>query len=64
MTYILSNRIKKVLNSIIDEPQSGFIIDRHINRQITFVKFQIFWIILISGNSFILFWTFTKLFTL
>ncbi len=62
LALILSKRIKNVLNSIIDETQSGFLNNRHISNNIRLVLDILDYLNLISDDSFLLFLDFYKAF--
>uniref|UniRef100_A0A8C6NIX7 Reverse transcriptase domain-containing protein n=1 Tax=Nothobranchius furzeri TaxID=105023 RepID=A0A8C6NIX7_NOTFU len=62
MALILANRIKEVLDTIIDETQSGFMRNRHISNNIRLVLDLLDYSDLVSDNSFILFLDFFKAF--
>ncbi len=62
LALILAKRIKKVLDTLIDETQSGFMPYRHITNNIRLVLDIIDYSHLISDNSFILFLDFFKAF--
>ncbi len=62
LALILSKRIKNVLNSIIDETQSGFLNNRHISNNIRLVLDIFDYLNLISDDSFLLFLDFYKAF--
>lgn len=62
LAIILSKRIKNVLNSIIDETQSGFLNNRHISNNIRLVLDIIDYSNMISDDSFLLFLDFYKAF--
>uniref|UniRef100_A0A669D202 Reverse transcriptase domain-containing protein n=1 Tax=Oreochromis niloticus TaxID=8128 RepID=A0A669D202_ORENI len=62
MALILANRIKEVLDTIIDETQSGFMRNRHISNNIRLVLDLLDYSDLVPDNSFILFLDFYKAF--
>lgn len=62
LAHILSKRIKYVLDSIIDEAQSGFISNRHISNNIWLVLDILDYSCLVADDSFVLLLDFYKAF--
>ncbi len=62
LACILAKRLKSVLNSVIDETQSGFMPKRHIANNIRLVLDLLDYSELINDDSFILFLDFYKAF--
>lgn len=62
IALVLAKRLKSILNSIIDECQSGFITQRHISNNIRLILDLLDYSDLISTDSFILFLDYYKAF--